>query len=120
MYLLGTAPSILHILSYLIPVSTLWNMYYYDLHFVDSKTGRRELGSLLKAWEAVLEGFETRYPSHLPNSLAVTRRCPQPSHLHPLPLPIPPNPFQQPSGIGAETVHNKETHIKSKENFRGF
>ena len=37
----------------------------------------------------------------------------------PPPSPIPPTPLQQPSGIGARNIHNKDIHVKSK-NFRAF
>ena len=78
-----------------------------------------------RLWEAGLEGFEPTYLG-LPlsfiwiSTLSVICRCPQPPHLHLLLLRIPPTPFQQPSGIDAKNVHNKETHIKSKKNFRVF
>ena len=32
----------------------------------------------------------------------------------PPPRPIPPTPLQQPSGIGARNIHNKDIHVKSK------
>lgn len=56
-YLLGTAPSILHILSYLVPGSTLWNMYYYHLH--------RESGNLLKGSKLERQRWKDLNPSVL-------------------------------------------------------